>query len=260
MGGVGFVGFTDRATVGEGASLFAGRRLRRPRHPAGRRDRARRRGRLCRGRRRMLPAAASVMTSTSSSATSSRTASAGKSGARSPTIRRPARSPPGSRSRATRRRPTASNLKGLLLARSATINAKPELEIFADDVKCAHGATVGELDRNALFYIGSRGIPPDEAQACSPAPSSPTRWTGSAKRKCAKTSTPTRKDGSADGHGRHPPARSTGSPTSRRFPRAGPISTARHRAEAQAGDRRDQRGYAETMPPSIAASISARPR
>ena len=57
------------------------------------------------------------------------------------------------------------SLKGLLLARSATINAKPELEIFADDVKCAHGATVGELDRNALFYLESRGVTPDEAKA-----------------------------------------------------------------------------------------------
>ena len=43
--------------------------------------------------------------------------------------------------------------------RGATINAKPELEIFADDVKCAHGATVGELDRDALFYMASRGVP-----------------------------------------------------------------------------------------------------
>jgi Fe-S cluster assembly protein SufD len=57
------------------------------------------------------------------------------------------------------------SLKGLLLARGATINAKPELEIFADDVKCAHGATVGELDRNALFYLASRGVPPAEAKA-----------------------------------------------------------------------------------------------
>ncbi|MGZ8312827.1 MAG: SufD family Fe-S cluster assembly protein [Allosphingosinicella sp.] len=57
------------------------------------------------------------------------------------------------------------SLKGLLLARSAVINAKPELEIFADDVKCAHGATVGELDRSALFYLESRGVPPDEAKA-----------------------------------------------------------------------------------------------
>ncbi|HEV2815769.1 MAG TPA: SufD family Fe-S cluster assembly protein [Allosphingosinicella sp.] len=56
------------------------------------------------------------------------------------------------------------SLKGLLLARSAVINAKPELEIFADDVKCAHGATVGELDRSALFYLESRGVPPDEAR------------------------------------------------------------------------------------------------
>ena len=57
------------------------------------------------------------------------------------------------------------SLKGLLLARSATINAKPELEIFADDVKCAHGATVGALDRAALFYLESRGVTPDEAKA-----------------------------------------------------------------------------------------------
>ena len=57
------------------------------------------------------------------------------------------------------------SLKGLLLARSATINAKPELEIFADDVKCAHGATVGELDRSALFYLESRGVAPEEARA-----------------------------------------------------------------------------------------------
>ncbi|HEX5183998.1 MAG TPA: SufD family Fe-S cluster assembly protein [Allosphingosinicella sp.] len=57
------------------------------------------------------------------------------------------------------------SLKGLLLSASATINAKPELEIFADDVKCAHGATVGALDRDALFYMASRGVPPAEARA-----------------------------------------------------------------------------------------------
>ena len=57
------------------------------------------------------------------------------------------------------------SLKGLLLDRGATINAKPELEIFADDVKCAHGATVGELDRDALFYMASRGVPQAEATA-----------------------------------------------------------------------------------------------
>jgi Fe-S cluster assembly protein SufD len=56
------------------------------------------------------------------------------------------------------------SLKGVLLDRGATINAKPELEIFADDVKCAHGATVGELDKNALFYLASRGVPVGEAK------------------------------------------------------------------------------------------------
>ncbi len=57
------------------------------------------------------------------------------------------------------------SVKALLLSRGATANAKPELEIFADDVKCAHGATVGELDANALFYMASRGISNDEARA-----------------------------------------------------------------------------------------------
>ena len=57
------------------------------------------------------------------------------------------------------------SLRGLLLKRTATVNLKPELEIFADDVKCAHGATVGELDRGALFYLASRGLPPARASA-----------------------------------------------------------------------------------------------
>ncbi|MEH3105834.1 MAG: SufD family Fe-S cluster assembly protein [Sphingomonas fennica] len=57
------------------------------------------------------------------------------------------------------------SLGGLLLKRAATINLKPELEIFADDVKCAHGATVGELDRQALFYLASRGVPAAAARA-----------------------------------------------------------------------------------------------
>ena len=57
------------------------------------------------------------------------------------------------------------SLRGLLLKRTATVNLKPELEIFADDVKCAHGATVGELDARALFYMESRGIPRPRAQA-----------------------------------------------------------------------------------------------
>ena len=57
------------------------------------------------------------------------------------------------------------SLRGLLLKRSATVNLKPELEIFADDVKCAHGATVGELDARALYYMMSRGIAPARAEA-----------------------------------------------------------------------------------------------
>ncbi|MDH7971985.1 SufD family Fe-S cluster assembly protein [Sphingomonas sp. AR_OL41] len=57
------------------------------------------------------------------------------------------------------------SVKAMLLTRTATANAKPELEIFADDVKCAHGATVGELDAQALFYLASRGLPPAEAKA-----------------------------------------------------------------------------------------------
>jgi len=57
------------------------------------------------------------------------------------------------------------SLRGLLLKRTATVNLKPELEIFADDVKCAHGATVGELSAQALYYMQSRGIPPAEARA-----------------------------------------------------------------------------------------------
>ena len=58
-----------------------------------------------------------------------------------------------------------SELKALLLSDDATINSKPELEIFADDVKCSHGATVGQLDGEALFYLRARGIPEDRANA-----------------------------------------------------------------------------------------------
>jgi Fe-S cluster assembly protein SufD len=53
----------------------------------------------------------------------------------------------------------------LLLSRKAEVDAKPELEIYADDVVCAHGATVGELDATQLFYLTSRGIPQDVARA-----------------------------------------------------------------------------------------------
>ncbi|HVR90099.1 MAG TPA: SufD family Fe-S cluster assembly protein [Novosphingobium sp.] len=56
------------------------------------------------------------------------------------------------------------SVRAMLLARTATANAKPELEIYADDVKCAHGCAVGELDANGLFYLQSRGLPPEEAK------------------------------------------------------------------------------------------------
>ena len=55
--------------------------------------------------------------------------------------------------------------KVLLLSDSATINTKPQLEIFADDVKCTHGATIGQLDAESIFYLRSRGIGLDEARA-----------------------------------------------------------------------------------------------
>ena len=53
----------------------------------------------------------------------------------------------------------------MLLSHRAEIVTKPELEIFADDVKCSHGATAGELDANALFFLRARGIPEPEARA-----------------------------------------------------------------------------------------------
>ncbi|MBD3583730.1 Fe-S cluster assembly protein SufD [Flavobacterium selenitireducens] len=53
----------------------------------------------------------------------------------------------------------------ILLSDKATINAKPQLEIFADDVKCSHGCTIGQLDERAMFYMQSRGIPKKEAKA-----------------------------------------------------------------------------------------------
>jgi len=53
----------------------------------------------------------------------------------------------------------------IILSDEALVNAKPQLEIFADDVRCSHGCTVGQLDQNALFYTRSRGIPLKEAEA-----------------------------------------------------------------------------------------------
>jgi Fe-S cluster assembly protein SufD len=60
---------------------------------------------------------------------------------------------------------SVQSVKAMLLNRGATSNAKPELEIYADDVKCAHGATVGELDRDQLFYAAARGLDPASARA-----------------------------------------------------------------------------------------------
>jgi Fe-S cluster assembly protein SufD len=54
--------------------------------------------------------------------------------------------------------------QALLLSPDAEIDAKPELEIYADDVRCSHGATVGALDDDQLFYLRSRGIPEQEAR------------------------------------------------------------------------------------------------
>lgn len=53
----------------------------------------------------------------------------------------------------------------VLISDKATINSKPQLEIFADDVKCSHGCTIGQLDNEALFYLQTRGIPEKEARA-----------------------------------------------------------------------------------------------
>jgi Fe-S cluster assembly protein SufD len=58
----------------------------------------------------------------------------------------------------------AQSVRAMLLDRTATANARPELEIFADDVKCAHGCAVGELDAMGLFYLQSRGLAPADAK------------------------------------------------------------------------------------------------
>ena len=58
----------------------------------------------------------------------------------------------------------AQNFRAILLEKGATANTKPELEIFADDVKCAHGAAIGKLDEAAGYYMASRGLPPAAAR------------------------------------------------------------------------------------------------
>ena len=58
----------------------------------------------------------------------------------------------------------SQSIRAMLLDRTATANARPELEIYADDVKCAHGCAVGELDPQSLFYLAQRGLPPAQAK------------------------------------------------------------------------------------------------
>ena len=53
--------------------------------------------------------------------------------------------------------------KNLVLSPSAIMNANPQLEIYAEDVKCSHGSTTGQIDTEALFYLRSRGLSRDEA-------------------------------------------------------------------------------------------------
>ena len=55
--------------------------------------------------------------------------------------------------------------KNIVLSKTATVNTKPQLEIFADDVKCSHGCTIGQLDTEALYYLRTRGISKEDAQA-----------------------------------------------------------------------------------------------
>src|SRR5690606_35284404 len=54
--------------------------------------------------------------------------------------------------------------KNLLLSDDATVDTKPQLEIYADDVKCTHGATIGQLNDEAIFYLRARGIPLEKAR------------------------------------------------------------------------------------------------
>jgi Fe-S cluster assembly protein SufD len=54
--------------------------------------------------------------------------------------------------------------KNLLLSDDATADTKPQLEIYADDVKCTHGATIGQLDDEAIYYLRTRGVPKSVAQ------------------------------------------------------------------------------------------------
>jgi Fe-S cluster assembly protein SufD len=57
------------------------------------------------------------------------------------------------------------NNRNVILTDTASINTKPQLEIWADDVKCSHGCTTGQIDEEALFYLQSRGINKETARA-----------------------------------------------------------------------------------------------
>ena len=120
-------------------------------------------------RARTAPTSAPASRPTRSSPPSSTSATAAaraRSSARCSTARRPAPISARSRSRAARSRPTPSSRSRPCCSTAARPpTAKPELEIFADDVKCAHGATVGELDAMQLFYAESRGLDPASARA-----------------------------------------------------------------------------------------------
>ena len=110
------------------------------------------------GRRRR-----SWSTTTRRSTTRSRTAPATSSTRASSTASARARLQRQDHRRArTRRRPTPSRpTRRCCSPTTRTINTKPQLEIFADDVKCTHGATIGQLDEDALFYLRARGIGAD---------------------------------------------------------------------------------------------------
>src|SRR3569623_708118 len=124
----------------------------------------------------------------------------------------------------------------MLRLRSAAAIAKPELEIFADDVKCAHGATVGELDATALFYLESRGIAPAEAKKLLLR-----AFVGSVFDGIAEEAERARVEAAAMAAlervlctWRSIPGRSTCSPTSRGSRRGGTISTVRWRRKSRA--------------------------
>lgn len=66
--------------------------------------------------------------------------------------------------RDAQRTDAAQSFKGLLLERGASVNSVPQLEIFADDVKCEHGAAIGQMDEQARYYMAARGIPPEASR------------------------------------------------------------------------------------------------